>query len=116
MYTSFPWFDDFGVVPQSVHEEFAAAACEHNVAIEINPDATFLYEMYSERFQKQYLEFLQMLQGLGVRFSIGTDQHSNGYIPRLQAYESYLSQLGLNQEDFWDISQSKILKAGLVAL
>lgn len=112
-YNSFPWFDNFEVIPQSIHDEFIAAAIEYDKAIEINPEATFLYELFSERFRKQYLEYLQMLKQSGVRLSIGTDQHSNGYIPRLQVYESYIDNLGINESDLWDISMSKILKANL---
>ena len=111
-YTSFPWFDDFDIVPRSMHEEFAAAAREHKVAVEINPDATFLFEKYGRRFQSQYIEYLHLLAELGVRFSIGSDQHENGYLPRLREYERYMDQLGLRSEDLWDVSESKIARIG----
>lgn len=111
-YDSFPWFDDFEIVPRSIHEEFAAAARQYNVAVEINPDGTFLLELFSEKFRRQYIEYLHMLKRLGVRFSIGTDQHEDGYVSRLPVYEEYLDRLGLEAGDLWDISESKIMQSG----
>ena len=49
-FTAEPWFDDFGAIPTSMHDEFAAAAIEHNTAVEANISACLLNPHYPQRF------------------------------------------------------------------
>ena len=78
-YPAEPWFDDFGVIPRSMHREFATAALEHHTAIEINIAAMLLNPRYPERFVDQYMAYLSELQSSGVRLSIGSDCHLAHY-------------------------------------
>lgn len=34
-YRAEPWFDDFSRIPQDVHNEFASAAIQHDIVVEI---------------------------------------------------------------------------------
>lgn len=44
-----PWFDDFSVIPKSIHEEFAAAVLDNNKIVELNTDC-FVSESYTDYF------------------------------------------------------------------
>lgn len=78
-YNSEPWLDNFGVIPQSMHREFAAAAIEHETVVEINIAAMLLNPHYPKAFAPRYLEYLADLQSRGVKLSIGSDCHSRTY-------------------------------------
>jgi histidinol phosphatase-like PHP family hydrolase len=73
------WFDGFDVIPQSMHEEFAAAAVQHGTVVEINLSACLFNASYPERFGYEYLEHLAGLRALGVTFSLASDGHQDRY-------------------------------------
>jgi len=100
-YPDMPWFDDFGVVPRSMHEEFAAAAVEHGTAVEVNAHACLLNGKYPPRFRGQYREYLAMLKERGVRLSLGSDSHGPGYSKRILEIADDLAGLGLTEADLW---------------
>lgn len=103
-YRTGPWFDDFGVIPVSMHREFAAAAVEHNKAVEINISANLLNPHYPERFAWQYLEYLAELQAEGVRLSIGSDCHTARYEIDFHTAGQMLESVGI-RHDFWCLPQ-----------
>ena len=72
-----PWFNDFNVIPKSMHEEFADAIIENKKVVEINLHAIILNWGYPEGFKYQYLGYLSFLKSRGVRFSIGSDCHQS---------------------------------------
>jgi histidinol phosphatase-like PHP family hydrolase len=95
-----PWFDDFGVIPKSMHNEFAAAVVEHNKAVEINLSANLFNPHYPDRFVRQYLEYLAELESAGARLSIGSDCHSAHYEIDFKAAGQMLESVGI-RNDFW---------------
>ncbi len=78
-YITLPWFDDFTVIPNSIHEEFANALIENNSYHEINLGAILLTPAYTDKFKNQYLEYLAYMKSLGVKFSVGSDCHNATY-------------------------------------
>jgi hypothetical protein len=76
MYRTDPWLDDFGRVPRSMHEEFAAAAREHRKIVEINLYAMLISATYPETFKRQYVAYLAGLKEAGVSLAIGSDHHA----------------------------------------
>ena len=99
-YTTLPWLDDFGVVPRSMHLEFAAATIQSGSAVEIN--ATMLLSReYPASFRRQYREYLAMLKEAGVTFAIGSDSHDTHPPDRLGQIEDDIAALGLRQADLW---------------
>jgi len=100
-YLTLPWFDDFRVIPRSMHDEFAAAAVEHGTAVEINAHACLLNPDYPEGFRAQYREYLAGLKERGVRFSLGSDSHGPGYTGRIVELEPDLREIGIAQDDLW---------------
>ena len=99
-YTAEPWFDDFRVIPKSMHDEFAAAAIEHDTAVEINIGANLLNPHYPQGFISQYLEYLAELQSRGVLLSIGSDCHSAHYDTDFERAGRMLESAGIAGE-FW---------------
>lgn len=116
-YRGDPWFDDFRKVPQSMHDEFAAAAREHATVVEINLHGMLLCEYYPITFRRQYCEYLAGLQAAGVTLSIGSDHHAqlHGYAenigrtitngrPSMSAFETAMSMLAavsIHDYDLW---------------
>ncbi|MBN1675270.1 MAG: hypothetical protein JXR37_29790 [Kiritimatiellae bacterium] len=101
-YSAEPWFDDFNVIPASMHEEFAAAAIEHGKAVEINLSAILLNRHYPERFRRQYAEYLAALQAKGVSLSIGSDCHAAHYGIDFESAARLLEEAGVRDE-FWGL-------------
>jgi len=104
-YPAEPWFDDFGVIPSSMHNEFAAAAVEHGTAVEINIGAHLANHAYPERFIHQYLEYLAELQSQGVCLSIGSDCHEAHYDVDFERTGSLLEGVGIRDE-FWRLERA----------
>lgn len=96
-----PWFDDFTCIPESMHEEFAAAAIEHGTKIEINQNALLLNPHYPERFKLQYLVYLARLKDRGVQLSLASDCHAPHYTVGFERSAHMLETVGFVEEDFW---------------
>ena len=99
-YPAEPWFDDFSVIPRAMHQEFAAAAIQHDTAVEINIAAHLLNPHYPEGFISQYLAYLADLQSQGVRLSIGSDCHTAHYTIDFEKAGRMLDSAGI-KDDFW---------------
>lgn len=103
-YTTGPWLDDFGKIPDSMHKEFAAAAIEHHTVVEINIGAMLLNSSYPERFKRQYLEYLAGLKSQGVKLCIGSDCHSAQYEIDFEKAALMLDIVHIKDEDLWELS------------
>jgi histidinol phosphatase-like PHP family hydrolase len=100
-YTGDPWFDDFTVVPQTMHDEFASVVIENGTAVEINVSAFPFNATYTDRFKEQYSDYLHYLKERGVTFSIGSDCHDAHYTFDVEASAAWIEPLGLSDDDFW---------------
>ncbi len=95
-----PWFDDFKVIPQSMHDEFAAAAMEYGKLVEINLCAMLFNWRFSDRFKQQYLEYFAALKAKGVKLSIGSDLHAAHYHEiDFASAETMLDRVGITEAD-----------------
>ena len=101
VYRGAPWLDDFGSIPQSMHEEFAAAAIEHNKVVEMNISAALQNPQYPEPFHRQYAEYLAWLKQRGVTLSLGSDCHSPTYDIDLEQAAARLAEVGITDADLW---------------
>jgi len=101
MYSSLPWFDDFGHIPQSMHDEFAAACIANNTVAEINLSATLLNGSYPQHFKRQYLDYLAGLRECGVTMCVGSDCHNGDYSIDFETAARMLESVGFRDEDFW---------------
>lgn len=93
-----PWFDDFSIIPQSIHEEFAAAVLENKKMVELNTDF-FVSGSYTDYFKKQYAEYICMLHEKGIPITIGSDLHGN-YTAHHDEVRRYMEPLGFTKETF----------------
>ena len=100
-FTTEPWFDDFGAIPDSMHDELAAAAIQHSTAVEINLSANLLNPAYPERWREQYLEYVASLWSKGVTLSMGSDLHSRHYDIDFEAGARMLESIGVSDAELW---------------
>ncbi len=64
----------FARIPFSAHDELAAALLQYGVAAECNADQV-THPTLSERYRREYAEFLVFLYERGVPITYGTDEH-----------------------------------------
>ncbi len=102
-----PWFNDFSVIPQSMHEEFADAVVRNRKIVEINLHAIILHPSYPEHFKQQYLDYLSFLKGKGVIFSIGSDCHQS-YDLDFEKAARMISYAGITEKDIWELSDEDL--------
>lgn len=97
-----PWLDDFTVIPQSLHDEFAAALLEHGKVFEINLSAILLNPHYPPRFARQYLDYVAGIKARGVPLSIASDCHSPHYSAiDFDTPARMLESIGIDTADLW---------------
>ncbi len=92
------WFEDFSVVPQSMHDELAAALLQHDKCAEMNI-SFFRTDWYGDKFKHQYAEYIRGLFEKGVRITTGTDNH-DCYDNEQDLARKYLEPVGFKAEDF----------------
>ena len=95
---SYPWYDDFSIIPKSMHDEFTSAAKENGKMVEMNLD--FIYNNgYTDKFKNQYCEYIRSIFEQGVPITIGSDLHSD-YRTFQEIAVKYLTAVGFKKEDF----------------
>lgn len=72
-------FADFGNIPQAMKQEMAFALKQYGCAFELNLCAVFLASNLSDRFKREYLEYVAEMQSMGVILAIGSDCHNPHY-------------------------------------
>lgn len=100
-YITDPWLDDFQKIPQSIHDEFAAAVRQHGKVVEINLYAMLLNAHYPETFKYQYLDYIAGLKARGVALSIGSDCHNANYNIAFDKAARLLDSVGITDADLW---------------
>ena len=100
-FTGEPWFDDFGAIPQSMHDEFAAAAVEHGTVVEINLSANLLNPHYPERWRGQYVDYLAGLKSRGAALCTSSDLHGEHYTTDFAAGARMIERVGILDADLW---------------
>lgn len=101
------WYEDFSVIPRSMHMELAAALKENKKYVECN-SGILCSPKTTEKFRMQYAEFLRELFEMGIPVTYGSDSHKE-YIDKHTETEKYLSAAGfksgefaeIKEEDFW---------------
>ncbi len=95
------WSTDFGMIPISMHKEFAKSCIENDKLVEINLSAMLLSDKNSEKFKQEYLEYLVRLKEFGVQFSIGSDCHNEFYNIDFRKASNMLEAAGFSSNDFY---------------
>ena len=98
-----PWFNNFGVIPRSMHQEFADVVSKNKKIIEINLHAIILNPEYPEHFKKQYLDYLSFLKEKNIKFAIGSDAHQS-YNFDFEKAADIIGSTGITENDIFRIS------------
>jgi hypothetical protein len=105
------WFEDFSIVPASMHDELAAALIENGKYAECNVGMFMADDTSKGNFRHQYAEFLRFLFEKGIPLTYGSDCHGDkaGTYPddRIHAWR-YLEAAGFKDGDFSDLSDDKL--------
>jgi histidinol phosphatase-like PHP family hydrolase len=96
-----PWFDSMQVVPESYARELAQTAKATGTAIEINGTGCIVNPCHSDRYVKEYIEFLSIVASEGACFSLGSDAHDLGHLKNVQPAWQVAEQLHLTAEQIW---------------
>ena len=90
------WYDDFTLIPRSMNTDIIAALKENGKYIEANL-AMFNPQRRSEKFIRQYAEFLREAFEAGVPVTYGSDAHK--VYPKKEYAESALAAAGFVDGD-----------------
>ncbi len=97
------WYEDFSVIPHTMNLELGAALKENGKFVECN-SFYFRSPKTTEKFRKQYAEFLRELFEMGIPITYGSDSH-HSYDDLRPLVESYLAPAGFADGDFSDLSE-----------
>ena len=98
------WYGDFSAIPHSMNMDIAAALKENGKYVECNSHF-FTCEKATDKFRRQYAEFLRELFEMGIPVTYGSDSH-DGYADYRPAVEKYLTLAGFEDGDISELSES----------
>lgn len=100
------WYEDFSVIPHSMNMDIAAALKENGKYVECN--SHFFYTtLATEKFRRQYAEFLRELFEMGIPVTYGSDSHHD-YGDRRARVEEYLSAAGFAEGDISELAEEDL--------
>lgn len=100
------WYEDFSIIPRSMHEELASALKENGKFVECNRHF-FTPCVASEKLSRQYAEFLREMFEKGIPVTYGSDSHGN-YCDEREFTEKYLRLAGFKEGDFSELSEKDL--------
>ena len=100
------WYEDFSVIPRSMNMDIASALKENKKYVECN-EYMICSEKASEKFCKQYAEFIRELFEMGIPVTYGSDSHRE-YVRHLPEAEKILAEVGFVPGDFSEIDEKDL--------
>jgi histidinol phosphatase-like PHP family hydrolase len=100
------WEEDFSIIPHSMHDELIAALKENGKYAECSL-GLIVPGGKSEKFTRQYAEFLREIFEAGVPITFATDAHRS-YPDRREAAEAALKTAGFKDGDIVEISEKDL--------
>ena len=100
------WYEDFSVIPHSMHMELAAALKENGKYVECNSHFSRAVRA-TEKYRYQYAEFLRELFEQGLPITYGSDCHNN-YTDMRDNVWKYLSAACFRDGDIVALPQSAL--------
>ena len=97
------WYEDFSVIPRSMNMDIAAELKKNKKYVEYNSSSLFLRT--SEKFRRQYAEFIRELFEMGIPVTYGSDAHRE-YTDKHFEVEKLLSDVGFREGDFSEIREA----------
>ena len=100
------WYEDFSVIPKSMNRDIAAALKENGKYADCN-SGMLLSPKATEKFRRQYAEFLRELFEYGVPITYGSDSHKS-YSQNHLEVEKYLVAAGFSDGDISELDEAKL--------
>lgn len=100
------WYEDFSLIPRSMHDEFIDAMKKSGKYVECNSHF-FWIQTATEKFRHQYAEFLREMFEKGIRITYGSDSHEN-YADKRPLVEKYLVKVGFREGDFSELTEEDL--------
>ena len=97
------WYDDFSQIEHSMNMELAAALKENKKYVECN-EFMITTPKATEKFKRQYAEFIRELFEMGIPVTYGSDSHHE-YAKKIDEAEKILSEVGFVEGDFSDLDE-----------
>ena len=99
------WYDDFSVIPRSMHMDIAESLLKNKKYVECNTTALFLKT--DEKFRYSYAEFIREFFEMGIPVTHGSDSHRE-YIDKYEEVEKVLKSVGFREGDFSEIKEDDL--------
>ena len=100
------WYEDFTVIPHSMNMDIAAALKENGKYVECNSHF-FHTAQATEKFRRQYAEFLRELFEMGIPVTYGSDSHHNYGDVRAKVWDC-LAAAGFQDGDIAELSENAL--------
>ncbi len=100
------WYEDFSVIPRSMNMDIAEALKKNGKFVEYNTSSLFLHT--SEKFRRQYAEFMRELFEMGIPITYGSDSHRECTDRHIEA-EKILESVGFREGDFTELCEKDFI-------
>jgi histidinol phosphatase-like PHP family hydrolase len=100
------WYEDFSVIPKAMNDELISTLKSNGKFIECNT-GVLLSPLTTERFRRQYCEFLREAFEKGVPVTYGSDAHGE-YTDRRAEVEAYLKLAGFKDGDLACLTEDNL--------
>jgi len=95
------WLTDMTAIPKEMTRDFAQAAADNAVAIEVNACASLLPDYYPESLRNSYIDYVAQLYDYGATLSIASDAHDISRLGATALVEDLLERIGVTDERLW---------------
>ncbi|MBQ2940774.1 MAG: PHP domain-containing protein [Clostridia bacterium] len=100
------WYEDFSVIPHSMHMDIGHALKENGKYIECNK-GFFTDYVTTEKFRHQYADFLREMFEMGIKVTFGSDFHADFHDVR-DLVEPYLKASGFKEGDICEVAEEDL--------
>ena len=100
------WYDDFSRIPRSMNNELASALKENGKYVECN-NGVLSAAYASEKFRRQYAEFIRELFEMGIPVTYGSDSHK-AYNTAYDKAEEALAAVGFTEGEISHIAEKDL--------
>ena len=101
------WYQDFSVIPRSMNLDIAHALKENGKFVECN-QGNIASPVASEKFKKQYAEFLRELFEMGIPVTFGSDSHNSYQTEGVLEANELLKWAGFAEGDISELKEENL--------
>ena len=100
------WYEDLDVIPKGMKDDLAAALKENGKYVECNAHF-FVRATTTEKFRRQYAEYLRGMFEMGIPVTYGSDSHKD-YGDFRGEVEAYLAAAGFADGDVTEVQEKDL--------